>query len=296
MPQYNFKETTPATSRATTQGAKRVVATILLIAALSAVGFAQSQSNVPRFRHIDPAATEPTELPQGIVRLLTDQDFAPFSFPANDGSQSGLSVELARAACAELRLACEVVAMPHAGLLPALLRGEGDVIITGAKLDATILKSADTTRAYFISMGRFFVHKETPLADASIRTLAGKRIGYVRGTLHGAFVEKTYARSTLLPFDTANAMFTGLKAKELDAAFTDGLYSMFWLAGPAAASCCAPLGKPFIDRATFSRSLTFLASKDRKNLRQSLDYALDRLEEKGVTARIIARYVPGSVW
>jgi polar amino acid transport system substrate-binding protein len=276
--------------------AKRLFSTISLVAGLTGIVWAQSESQVPRYRHIDPAVVEPAELPQGIVRLLVDSDFAPFSFSASDGSQAGFSVEMARAACAELRLACEIVPKPFAELLPALQRGEGDVIVTGARLDATIVKSVDTTRPYFVSTGRFFIHRDTKLADTSIRTLAGKRLGYVRGTLYGAFMEQNYGRSSLLPFESSEAMFRGLQAKELDVAFSDSLYSHYWLKGPAAAGCCITLGAAFIDRNTFSRGLTFLARKDRKNLRESLDYALDRLEEKGITAKLIARYVPGPVW
>jgi polar amino acid transport system substrate-binding protein len=281
---------------ATSRCAKLVVTTISLIAGAAQPAWSQSASQIPRYRHIDPASTVPAELPQGIVRLLADKDFAPFSFVAADGSQAGLSVELAREACAELRLACEIVALPFSELLPALERGDGDAIVTGARLDASIFAKADSTRPYFLSTGQFFIERDTTLSDTTTRTLGGKRLGYVRGTLHGAFIEKYYARSALTPFETTAAMFESLKARQLDTAFSDSLFAQFWLNGPSAAACCIPLGRAFVDRATFSRELTFLARKDRKNLRESLDFALDRLEEKGLTAKVIARYVPGPVW
>ncbi len=256
----------------------------------------QSVSDIPRFRHLDPALAAPAELPQGIVRLLTDKDFAPFSFASSDNVPIGLSVDLARSVCAELRLACELVPLPFAELLPALERGEGDAIISGTRLDARSLQLAEVTRPYFVSTGRFLVTADSKLENTTIRSLAGKRVGYVRGTTHGAFVEQNYARSALVPFESAALMYTSLKANELDAAFTDALFSLFWLKSAEAATCCKFLDGAYVDRETFSRGLTFLARKDRKNLRQSLDYALDRLEEKGETAKIISRYLPGSVW
>ncbi len=296
MPQLIKDENTTFVKRTTKWRVKFLAAILSLLVALPLAATAQSNSQVPRYRHIDPAIEAPAELPQGIVRLLTDRDFAPFSFQSTDASQTGLSVDLARSACAELRIACEVVPLPFAELLPALERGEGDAIISGARLDASIIAKVDTTRPYFVSTGQFFINRETKLVDTSIRTLAGKRLGYVRGTLYGAFVEKHYARSTLLPFESTEAMFRGLQARELDVAFADTLYSHFWLKGPDSADCCAPLGAAFVDRETFSRGLAFLARKDRTNLRESLDYALDRLEEKGTTAKLIGRYVPGPVW
>lgn len=273
-----------------------LIATISLIAVTAPVAEAQSNAQIPRYRHIDPAATLPAELPQGIVRLLADKDFAPFSFVAGDGSQAGLSVDLAREACAELRLACEIVPLPFAELLPALERGDGDVIVSGARLDSSIFARVDSTRPYFLSTGQFYINKDTNLSDTTSRTLGGKRLGYVRGSLHGAFVEKHYSRSALTPFESAAAMFDSLKTRQLDAAFYDSLYAQFWLNGPAAEDCCMVLGHAFVDRETFSRGLTFLTRKDRKNLRESLDFALDRLEEKGLTAKAFARYVPGPVW
>jgi polar amino acid transport system substrate-binding protein len=285
---------------ATTWRVKRI-ATYLQMVAFCAVlaqtaAIAQTASDIPRFRHVDPAAAAPSELPQGIVRLLTDKDFAPFSFEGSDGVQTGIAVELARAACAEMRLACEFVSLPFAELIPALERGEGDAIVSGTRINEQTLIKSETTRPYFVATGRFLVPQDSKLEGTSIRTLAGKRLGYVRGTAHGAFIEQNYARSALVPFDTAALMFAALRANELDAAFADGLFALYWIKGANANGCCKPLDGSYIDRNTFSRGLSILARKDRKNLRASLDYALDRLEEKGETARILSRYVPGAMW
>ena len=66
--------------------------------------------------------------------LLTDDDFAPWSFVAADGALQGISVDLARAACAELSATCEFKAMPFAQLLPTLRQGQGDAIISASSL------------------------------------------------------------------------------------------------------------------------------------------------------------------
>ena len=43
-----------------------------------------------------------------VVRLLAEPDFAPWSFALDDGTMSGISVDLALLACEEAGLACEV--------------------------------------------------------------------------------------------------------------------------------------------------------------------------------------------
>lgn len=265
-----------------------------MIALLTSI--ANGQTSFPRFRHIDPASKLAADLPKTPIRLLADEDFAPYSFPGTDGPQKGIAIDLARAACDELQLTCEIVTRPFAELLTALERGEGDLVVTGVKLSESTIAKAEITRPYYVSSARFATKSGSQLKDNDIRTLAGRRLGYVKDTSHGAFVEKHYSRSDLAPFPNENAMFDALRSGSIDAAFGDTLHLAFWLKGEASQSCCAELGKPFIDRTTFSRGLVFLVSKERQGLRQAFDYALDRLEEGGETAKVFARYVPAPLW
>ena len=87
---------------------------ILLALALVAVGPASAQEaaapGFPLFRHIDSVAKPPAGFAQRNIRLLTDRDFPPFSYETPDGKTAGVSVDLALAACAELKANCAVVA------------------------------------------------------------------------------------------------------------------------------------------------------------------------------------------
>src|SRR5271163_514390 len=42
------------------------------------------------------------------IRFLTEEDFPPFHFTMPDGSLAGFDVDLARAICEELRVACTI--------------------------------------------------------------------------------------------------------------------------------------------------------------------------------------------
>jgi polar amino acid transport system substrate-binding protein len=250
----------------------------------------------PHYRSADPQASLPEEIPQGIVRLLAESDYAPMSFAGADGKQQGLAVDLAREACNELRLACEIVALPFVELLPALERGEGDVIVSGVAITEKGFAKATPTRPVLVSTAAFYRHKDVTLADTSTATMTGKRIGFVRGSTHGTFLERYYKEASLQPYASSEAMFLALRAKQLDAVFSDALAGSFWLRGAVATGCCERLGRPFLDRTTFSRGLSFVVRDERKNLREALDYALDRLEENGATAKIFARYLPEPLW
>jgi ABC-type amino acid transport substrate-binding protein len=119
---------------------------ILLAFALVGVGPALAQEaaapGFPLFRHIDSIAKPPTAFAQRNIRLLTDRDFPPFSYETPDGKTAGVSVDLALAACTELKAICTVIAKPFSELLPALLNNEGDVIVSGLRIDETVLKKA----------------------------------------------------------------------------------------------------------------------------------------------------------
>jgi polar amino acid transport system substrate-binding protein len=268
---------------------------ILLMVAGASHGFAQdTKQQFPKFRHVDVGAVAPTEAVTGEVKLLADVDFAPFSFKNAGGAMAGVSIEIAQASCAEMRLKCTITALPFAELLPALARGEGDAIITGVRTNAAVLQHASMTRPYFFSFGRFIIRIGTPFESPDVRSLAGRRVGFIKGSSHQAFLEKYYDRSALTPFETEASMFEALRAGGLDVAFTDSMRASFWMKGTASRACCAPLGAGFIDRSTFSRGLTFLVRQDRQSLREAFDFALDKLEDKQLTSKIFAHYFPDS--
>jgi polar amino acid transport system substrate-binding protein len=257
---------------------------------------AKNSSVQMQFRHVDIGAVAPAEAVKGPVKLLTDFDFPPFSFENPDKTISGIAVDMALAACAELKLTCQVIAKPFGELLPAMKNHEGDAIISGVRLSSDILKIASATRPYYFSSARFLTRTGMAFTQPDMPTLAGRRIGYVKGTSHAAFLKKYYERSALTPFNDENALLESLRTASIDAAFTDSLHAAFWLKGTNAQKCCVNLGESFIDRQTFSRSMSLVISNDQPSLREAFDYALDRMQEKGITAKIFERYIPESLF
>jgi polar amino acid transport system substrate-binding protein len=257
---------------------------------------ANSSAVQMQFRHVDIGAVAPAEAIKGPIKLLTDIDFPPFSFENPDKTISGIAVDMALAACAELKLSCQLIPKSFSELLPALKNHEGDVIINGVRLSSDILKIASATRPYYFSSARFLTRTGMVFTQPDMPTLAGRRIGYVKGTSHAAFLEKYYHKSALTPFNDENALLESLRTANIDAAFTDSLHAAFWLKGTNAQKCCVNLGESFIDRQTFSRSMSLVISNDLPNLREAFDYALDRMQEKGITAKIFERYIPESLF
>jgi polar amino acid transport system substrate-binding protein len=249
----------------------------------------------PLFRTMEEQA-RPALPEQLAVKLIADEDFAPYSFRSRTGSPAGISVEIAIAACEQARLACTVEVRPYAEILPALERGEVDVAVTGPRLDANTLAASRMTRPYFRIMGRFAVPNTSTLDTASVSNLAGRRIGVVKDTVHARWLTAYYASTRITPFDDLAAAGAALKGGQVDALFGDNLQVIYWVAGEAASGCCRLLGGAYSDFDYFSRNLAFLARRDKPELAQALDYGLDKAQAAGSTAKILRTYLPLDPW
>ncbi len=265
----------------------------LIVFIMYGLGFAAPQA-FPHFRHVDPLASLPIERLTGPITLLTDEDFAPFSYKDAGGAMVGIAVDMALKACAEIQVVCQLKPMAFADLMPALARGDGDAIISGLRPSADLMEKTFMTRPYFFSFGRFIMRVGMPFETPDIRTLAGRRIGFVKGTSHQAFLETYYERSALTPFSTEAELFESLRVGKLDAVFADSLRASFWMNGTDSHRCCVPLGGGFIDDRTVTRGLAFFTRQNRGLLREYFDFALDRLDEKGEAEKIFSRYLPTS--
>lgn len=250
-----------------------------------------------RFRHVDPVVeTQLPDLAGKQVVLLADKDFAPWSFSAADGSQRGIAVDLAMAACKRLKADCTLKAVPFETLALSLQARQGDVVITGINVTPAMAGQVLLTRPWYRSMAQFVVRRASNIDAADTRSIAGRRLGYVKGTAHAAFVEKHFFRAALTPFENFDAMMNALNDGTVDLVFGDALPLSFWLQGAAGESCCKPLAAPFVQQGGFTRGMSFLVRPQDQALRDAFDAALDALQEDNSTGKILASYLPSADW
>ena len=249
----------------------------------------------PLFRNA--AVAEQPGLPaETEIRLLADDDFAPFSFLSSSGAPGGLSVELAMAACAELKARCTVTTLPFAEIMPALARGEVDVAIAGPRLDAETATAALATRPFFRTMGRFAVQTGNPLKLPDAPSLKSKRIGVAANTVHARWLAAYYGSAEIVPFDDAQKAADALRTGNIEVLFGDNVQLIYWASGQASGGCCRLLGGAYSDFDHFSRNLVFLVRMDRPELRAAFDWGLDMAQKNGATSRIIKAYLPLNPW
>ena len=245
--------------------------------------------------HADPSAREivPNLAPVPAIRFLTTADFPPFNYRDADGQLIGFNVDLARALCDELNIACTIQAWPWEQAARALEDNQGDALLAGLAITPENGELFDFSSIYLMLPGRFV----TRLADAEgfdPSALAGRTVAARRGSTHAEFVRRYLPEATLREYDTEPAALDALQSSDVDAYFGDAMRASFWLNQNIA--CCDFAGEPYFRPDLFGEGLAAAVPARHDAVRQAIDYGLVRLKRSGVLDEIYLRWFPVSFY
>lgn len=226
------------------------------------------------------------------IRFMTEDDFPPFHFRGPNGLPIGFNIDLARAICEELALACTVQVRRFDTLLPALDQGAGDAVIASIAITPETRAKVDFTDRYYRTPARFAAKKDSPLKDISPELIAGKSVAVVAGSAHEAYLRTFFAETAIKSLPDMAAVLSAVKSGEADLAFADGIALAVWLNGADSANCCAFRGGPFTESRYFGEGVGIAVRKGNDTLVRALNYALYRLWERGVFTDLYLRYFP----
>jgi polar amino acid transport system substrate-binding protein len=229
------------------------------------------------------------------IRFVTSDDFPPFNYVGGDGVLSGFNVELARAICARLVVACTIQVRPFPLLIDTVLANRADAIIAGMRDTPALRHFVDYSNPYFRLPGRFVTTLANPI-DPTPAALAGRRIAVIAGTRYADFVDDFFSHSVLIPTDSDSVSFARLKSGEVDAVFTGAVAAAFWLTGKASEGCCTFSGGAFTEPAYFGDGLSIAVARNNSSLKTILDNTLRELEADGALDDLALRFLPGSLY
>ncbi|TBW39296.1 transporter substrate-binding domain-containing protein [Siculibacillus lacustris] len=227
----------------------------------------------------------------GAIRFLTSGDFPPFAFLDSEGRLIGFHVELARSICEVLEATCTLQMRPFGDLVAALGDKRGDAIIAGLKVTPELRPKLDTSDAYLTTPGRFVV-RVGATATATPEGLAGRWISVVSGSAHEAFVLATFPAARVAAYPDETAARDALRDGRVEAHFGDALSLSFWLSGTASRGCCDFRGAAWTESGYFGEGLRIAVAKGNRRLKQSVDYALQKLGEDGRLTELYQRWFP----
>ena len=259
--------------------------------AIPAQGLAQ-HSGAPSFWDPNLRPERPDLAGVRAVRFLTADDYPPLNFALADGTLTGFNVEIARALCEQLEIACTIQSRRWDTLIDSLTSGKGDAVIASIAATPSVRARADFTQPYYQTPARFVMRKAAPLSDASVTGLAGKTVGVIAGSSHEAYLKEFFPKTNAKSYDNAQALEAALRAGELDAAFGDGLTFAVWLNGESSSDCCAFLGGPYCESRFFGEGIGIAVRTDDTALRKALNWALWRIGRNGTYAEIYYKFFP----
>lgn len=226
------------------------------------------------------------------IRFLTSDDYPPLNFALADGSLAGFNVEIARAVCEELQIACTVQARRWDTLIDSLTAGKGDAVVASIATTAETRARIDFSQPYYQTPARFIERRGAPAFDATPGGLKGKTIGVVSGSSHEAYITAFFPGAKPKPYPDLSSLEKALTAGEIDIAFADGLTLAVWLNGEQSANCCSFFGGPYCESLYFGEGVGIAVRTDDSELRRALNWALARIVSKGTYSELYLKYFP----
>ncbi|MFC5555244.1 transporter substrate-binding domain-containing protein [Methylobacterium iners] len=226
------------------------------------------------------------------IRFLTDDEFPPLHFAGPDGTPTGFVVELARAVCERLSIACTVQARRFDTLLDALADRQGDVVAAAIPLTPTLRSRFLATRPYFRWPARFAARSDRAAPAPSAQALAGRSVAVLAGSAHAAYLKAFFPEAQAKEFTDLSAAQGALRRGEAEYLFADGLSLALWVGGIEAGGCCALVGGSYLENRYFGEGIGLVTRQEDAALARALDDALQRIWDDGKYAELYLRFFP----
>lgn len=225
------------------------------------------------------------------IRFLTDDDYPPMHYLTEDGRLAGFNVDLARALCDILNVACTIQARRWDTLLDALKEGRGDAVIASLRATKDLRASYGVSTPYLRTPARF-VGKQGAPATLKAEALAGRTVAVVEGSAHESYLRTFFPKATLVTVTDLERGKAALQRGDANLLFGDGLTLAVWLNTDDGSRCCSFAGGPYTESRWFGEGVVIAMRANDPLLRRAIDYALQRAAETGVHAELYLRWFP----
>jgi ABC-type amino acid transport substrate-binding protein len=229
---------------------------------------------------------EPAPVARPPLRVATAPDYPPLTFKRGD-RLVGVEADLAQQLAMELGRPLTFVEREFQQLIPTLLAGDADIIMSGMSITEARRVRVDFTEPYLnnglLAMMRA---KDKEKFDTKEEILsATERIGVKHGTTGDAFVQQRIPDAIRVAFQTPSDAAWELRNHRVSLFIHDG-YSIAWLVSENEADFAAmwtPLTEEY---------LAWAVRRQDADLRHAANAMLARMKEDGTLTNIIRRWLP----
>ena len=225
------------------------------------------------------------------VRIGIEAAYPPFNGYNAANELVGFDVDIANALCAKMEVKCTFVAQDWDGIIPALLAGKYDAIVSSMSITEERQKVVDFTDKYYTNALTFVAPKDSGITDVSPSGLAGKTLGAQSSTVSAAYLEEHYKDSDIKLYPTQDDAYLDLASGRLDGVLADVGPSNLWLASDEG-QCCAFAGEAVVK----DDQIGIAIRKDSPDLKAMFNKAIAEIVADGTYAQINEKYFPFSIY
>ena len=151
------------------------------------------------------------------LRVGLSPDYPPLAFQ-QDGQIVGVEADNARAVGEIIGRKISLLSMPFEKLMPALLAGEIDVIMSGFSVTGERSAQVLFTDSYMLVGQMAILHRDKIARFAQPWSIyrPGVRVGVEPGTTGAAYAERELKEAEVKFYQDSAAAFAGLRADEID--------------------------------------------------------------------------------
>ena len=163
------------------------------------------------------------------LRIATEGYYPPFNYFDEDGALAGFDVDIARALCAQIQVACELMARDWDALIPGLLAGDYDAIIASMSITEDRKKQVAFTDPYYKN-ALIFVGKAASGLTLEKLSLSGKAVGTQAATISADYLANHWSEVVRIElYKTQEDAFRSLANGTIDLVLGDLYASYAWL-------------------------------------------------------------------
>jgi len=223
----------------------------------------------------------------GPLRIGTSASSNPLIFQA-DGNIVGLEADLARLLQARIGQPIEFRLLPESDLLPALARGEVDVVMSGLTITPEREQLVDFAQPYLRSGLMAIIRTDDVMRFRGVAALTagGYRLGSVSGSAAAEYAKRELAAATQVACATSDECLQSLVANRIDA-FVDAPTTSWTIA----------TDRRYASLLSFYRPLTedfyaWAVGRNNPQLRERLSDAVRSMQTTQIYEHILNRWIP----
>ena len=222
------------------------------------------------------------------VRIGTDATYPPFESVDPQGKIVGFEVDYADALCAKMKVTCTFQNQDWDGIIPALLAGKFDAVISSMNETPARAKKVLFSDVYYATAPVWVTQAGTKGDDVSPAAMKGKTVGTQSSTTFAGYLDKNYKGIDVKLYPGGDEPLADLANGRLDYVVLDELVTeKFTEKNPG---CCRIISKIARDPEVFGPGVGVAMRPDETELKDMFNKAIEEAKADGTFDQIQKKY------